>query len=405
MIKNNCYYYLLIAIVMASLECFSPTFIGASNFFFKLILYSLAVFFCILVSKSKSILDKKLLIAVIVFSFCQLMSAYNAYVFNGQEIVTSLIATMQGFGYILLIPLSKSKLTICQIEKLAKFFTICYLICSVLNRLSPYPLFGSADEGSDRGATRFRLLGIYWVIFFFLMKINRYAVENKKNDLYWIIASGMGILFSLTRQDIVVSFILGGMLYFVKTKIVKKLAFAIFTIVLINVVAPHIPVVNSLIEKSIEEKQAQSQYDNIRIVAAEFYTFEYPRNLQQSLFGVGVPSFGNSNYGNQMVKIQEVLKVFREDVGYCGFYFNYGLIATVIMIGLFLWVLYLKLPRQYIYLKYYSAAFLLLNIASSPCQSNVSILPFICALYVVIRLRYELKYKNDKRKNIVHGIK
>ena len=35
-----------------------------------------------------------------------------------------------------------------------------------------------------------------------------------------------GILLSLTRQDIVVSFILGGMLYFIRTKLVKKLLFA-----------------------------------------------------------------------------------------------------------------------------------------------------------------------------------
>ena len=43
---------------------------------------------------------------------------------------------------------------------------------------------------------------------------------------------------------------------------------------------PHVKVVNSLIEKSMEEKAAQSQYDNIRIVAADYYTLEYPRDIE-----------------------------------------------------------------------------------------------------------------------------
>lgn len=378
-LKNKCY-CLFVVLVMASLDFFSPTFLGASSLIYKFFLYSLACLFYVLVISHKNILDKRIIIAVVVLSLCQLISAYNACVFNGQDLDISLIATMQGFGYILLIPISKSKFSIRQIEKIAKFITCCYLFCSILNRLSPSPLFGSADEIVDRGAIRFRLLGIYWVIFFFLMSINRYAVENKRADLYWITASGLGILFSLTRQDIVVSFFLGGMLYFIRTKMFKKLVFASFAAIFLFLIVPHIQIINSLVEMSLEEKQ--TQYDNIRIVAAEYYTFEYPRNMQQCLFGVGVPSFGNSKYGNQMFKIQEYLKVYRDDVGYCGFYFNYGLIASCIMIGLFLWVLCLKIPINYIYLKYYSIAFLMLNIASAPCQSNASIIPFVSALYL-----------------------
>ena len=51
----------------------------------------------------------------------------------------SVIATMQGFAYLLLIPLTKSKLAIKDIEQIVDFFAICFLVCSVLNHLSSAP--------------------------------------------------------------------------------------------------------------------------------------------------------------------------------------------------------------------------------------------------------------------------
>lgn len=389
--RRSKYYGLLIAIALASLECFRPTFVTISTQVYKFLLYFLAAVFLILTFRKKSIANKIVSLSILLISFCQLMSAYNAYVFNGQALSVSIVATMQGFAYLLLIPLCKSKISISDIEQIVKIMTFLYLLCSVLNHLSPTPLFGTADEGVDRGATRFRLLGIYWTIFFFLMKINRYAIDGNKHDLYWILAIGLGILFSLTRQDIVVSFLLGGMLYFIRTRLVKKLLFACLAAFLFFCILPHMKVVNSLVEKSMEEKAAQSQYDNIRLVAADYYTFGYPRNTQQILFGVGVPSFGNSAYGNLFERTQETMKVFREDVGYCGFYYNYGIIATILVIVLFLSLLFIKLPDRYVYLKYYAGAFLLLNIASAPCQSNVSIVPFILGLYLSLKISHEQK--------------
>jgi len=394
--RKSKYYGLLIAISLASLECFEPTFINIPTQVYKFVLYILSLVFISLTLRNNSIESKGVSHFILAISVCQLISAYNAYAFNGQPLGISVMAAMQGFAYFLFIPLSKSNVSIRDLEQIVEIFAVCFLVCSVMNHISPFPLFGSADEGVDRGTTRFRLLGIYWAIFFFLMKINRYAIDGKRKDLYWILATGLGILFSLTRQDIAVSFLLGGMLYFIRTKLVKKLLFAGFAALLFFFVLPHVKIVNSLVEKSMEEKAAQSQYDNIRLVAADYYTFEYPRNIQQVLFGVGVPSFGNSDYGRSFERTQELLKVFREDVGYCGFYYNYGIIATCLLVVLFVRILALKLPDRYVYLKYYAGAFLLLNIASAPCQYNVSILPFMFGLCIAAKIRYVNQVKNNK---------
>ena len=65
------------------------------------------------------------------------------------------------------------------------------------------------------------------------------------------------------------------------------------------------------------------------------------------------------------------------------------------------WMLFLKLPDRYVYLKYYAGAFLLLNIASAPCQNNVSIIPFMLGLYLTVKVRYESACKKEKNKFLI----
>ena len=86
---------------------------------------------------------------------------------------------------------------------------------------------------------------------------------------------------------------------------------------------------------------------------------------------------------------------------FCGFYYNYGIIATSLLVMLFVWMLFLKLPDRYVYLKYYAGAFLLLNIASAPCQNNVSIIPFMLGLYLTVKVRYESACKKEKNKFLI----
>ena len=396
--KTKKLYILLSFIIAASLSCFRPNFISIPDTTYKFVTYFLTLLFICVTYRNNRVNDKFFTYSIVLLSLCQLLSAYNAFAFEGQSLGVSILATMQGFAYILFIPLSKSRINSDDIEKIVKVFAVGFLLCSLINRFSPITLFGSADEGSDRGATRFRIVGIYWAMFYLLMKVNHYALRRQRQNLYWIIAMGMAILSSLTRQDIVVSFLMAGLLFFQNVKPIKKIIFVGCLIFLVTVVLPRFTIYNSLVEKTMEEKDAQehANYDNIRIVAADYFLFEYPRNTQQVLFGVGVPSFGNSTYGDQFLRTQEFLKVFREDVGYCGFYYNYGLIATVLIILMFGRVLFLKLPDRYIYLKYYSGAFLLLNIASAPCLPNLSIIPFVISLY----LANLVKLSNRKSKQV-----
>lgn len=139
-------------------------------------------------------------------------------------------------------------------------------------------------------------------------------------------------------------------------------------------------------EKTEDDRNAQEQYDNIRIGAADFFLFECPLNTSQLFFGHGNPSFGNSAYGNRYEAFQSTTGIFREDVENCVFY-NHRLIATIILFLLFVGSLFGKIPDEYVYLKYFAGAFLILNIASAPSLANYNIIPFILSLAMIQKAR------------------
>lgn len=92
------------------------------------------------------------------------------------------------------------------------------------------------------------------------------------------------------RQNILASFLLAGLLFFLKAKASKKIAFISFVVVLFYFVLLQFKSYNSLLEKTEDDRNAQEQYDNIRIGAADFFLFECPLNTSQLFFGHGNPS-------------------------------------------------------------------------------------------------------------------
>ena len=206
-------YRWIIFIILSSLSFYIPVFIPEITLISKYLLYISVTFFLFYVSKRKTVgkrLYSKVIIAILL---CQLASAYNAYIFLDQPLVVGIIATFQGFGFIVYLGLVKSKLTLRYAEKVIRLFGILFIIVSIIDRI--YPLFGTWAMDTDRGGVRFRLLGLTWVVLCFLMAINKYleGVNRKRNRLLAVFCF-IAIVAAVTRQVIGVSLLLGGLLIF-----------------------------------------------------------------------------------------------------------------------------------------------------------------------------------------------
>lgn len=374
-------YRWIIFIILSSLSFYIPVFIPEITLISKYLLYISVTFFLFYVSKRKTVgkrLYSKVIIAILL---CQLASAYNAYIFLDQPLVVGIIATFQGFGFIVYLGLVKSKLTLRYAEKVIRLFGILFIIVSIIDRI--YPLFGTWAMDTDRGGVRFRLLGLTWVVLCFLMAINKYleGVNRKRNRLLAVFCF-IAIVAAVTRQVIGVSLLLGGLLIFRRLSLYKKIVFSSILVFSFFVVLPKISVFQKLTDTTTKQVSANSHKADIRVVAFYYLTFE-PRNVNQILFGMGIPSFGKSKYGNSFEYFSHSTGIYREDLGYSGFYYNHGLIALLLVIFLMLSSLRIPIPSDLQYLRYFMIAYILMNIASGQIEVNDCIIPFIYALFML----------------------
>lgn len=382
-------YRWIIFIILSSLSFYIPVFIPEITLISKYLLYISVTFFLFYVSKRKTVgkrLYSKVIIAILL---CQLASAYNAYIFLDQPLVVGIIATFQGFGFIVYLGLVKSKLTLRYAEKVIRLFGILFIIVSIIDRI--YPLFGTWAMDTDRGGVRFRLLGLTWVVLCFLMAINKYleGVNRKRNRLLAVFCF-IAIVAAVTRQVIGVSLLLGGLLIFRRLSLYKKIVFSSILVFSFFVVLPKISVFQKLTDTTTKQVSANSHKADIRVVAFYYLTFE-PRNVNQILFGMGIPSFGKSKYGNSFEYFSHSTGIYREDLGYSGFYYNHGLIALLLVIFLMLSSLRIPIPSDLQYLRYFMIAYILMNIASGQIEVNDCIIPFIYALFMLNVFRLEPK--------------
>lgn len=374
-------YRWIIFIILSSLSFYIPVFIPEITLISKYLLYISVTFFLFYVSKRKTVgkrLYSKVIIAILL---CQLASAYNAYIFLDQPLVVGIIATFQGFGFIVYLGLVKSKLTLRYAEKVIRLFGILFIIVSIIDRI--YPLFGTWAMDTDRGGVRFRLLGLTWVVLCFLMAINKYLEGvNRKRNRQLAVFCFIAIVAAVTRQVIGVSLLLGGLLIFRRLSLYKKIVFSSILVFSFFVVLPKISVFQKLTDTTTKQVSANSHKADIRVVAFYYLTFE-PRNVNQILFGMGIPSFGKSKYGNSFEYFSHSTGIYREDLGYSGFYYNHGLIALLLVIFLMLSSLRIPIPSNLQYLRYFMIAYILMNIASGQIEVNDCIIPFIYALFML----------------------
>lgn len=380
-------YRWIIFIILSSLSFYIPVFISEITLISKYLLYISVTFFLFYVSKRKTVgkcLYSKIIIAILL---CQLASAYNAYIFLDQPLIVGIIATFQGFGFIVYLGLVKSKLTLHYAEKVIRLFGILFIIVSIIDRI--YPLFGTWAMDTDRGGMRFRLLGLTWVVLCFLMAINKYleGVNRKGNRLFAFLCF-ITIVATVTRQVIGVSLLLGGLLIFRRLSLCKKIIFSGILVFSFFVILPRISLFQKLTSATTEQVSANTHKADIRVVAFYYLTLA-PRNINQVLFGMGIPSFGKSKYGNSFDYFSQITGIYREDLGYSGFYYNHGLIALLLVIFLMISSLMIPVPKHLQYLRYFMVAYILMNIASGQIEGNDNIIPFIYVLYMINAFRQE----------------
>lgn len=378
---------LFIFALLATVGFFNP--MGVLSDQVQKLLFYISVLFCFIVANNSNISLQRydyprksytvLLLGIII-------SIFMASAFHMQSFKTSIVATLPfifsfSFFYALM------KLNI-QSDKILKIYAIVCLLSSIVyftNLITfPNPVFGGEiDEDLSRGMQRIPVKFLEVFVLLLLYSINSWLIEKKKKWIYYIVILSVMIILSVTRQVILYAGVLSVIFIFKDISYFKKFLLCASIVIVVVYVLPLIPIYNEMVELSEMQAAENEDEDNIRIQAWRYYTDENQTNNVTRLFGNGVPSLGNSMWGQMFDSETEDNGCYYADVSWAGFYYLFGIFSTCALLILLIKAMMKKKKANKRYLTYWFAFMILYGIAAGPFVYFYQIFNLMIGLYLV----------------------
>lgn len=270
--------------------------------------------------------------------------------------------------------------------------TIIAGVCYFTNlSVAPRMLFGRPLLGEDlsRGIIRIPIVFIEVFPLMLFYAINKWMDTRKKKWLVYIVFVTVMIFMSVIRQLILLSAVLGLFFYFSQATWVKKALMIAGAALIVTVVLPRIPIYNAMMELSEQQGDDNEDEEDIRIQAWRFYTYEYQTNSLTYIFGNGLPSQGKSVWGKKFDSDIDATKCFYVDVGWAGFFWLFGGVATVALLILLLSAALKRKAQDLRYTSYWLVLVTLTSIASGIILYYFQIIQVCLCLYLVYKKESE----------------
>ena len=253
-----------------------------------------------------------------------------------QSATQTAVATLPYLSYGLYFALRKFDIDWRFFVRLSGAITVIAIITHLINlHYFPNILFGTPTEEYDteRGGLRLIIIGFNFIVLLFFIAASQ--IKHNKGGWWWIVfvVCYTMIIFSYTRQHIVVCTILGTII------IISKLRHATSRILLTLlicgsalVILPKVKIYQSLLTLTIEQSDYNELHnrENVRIMAAKYYGWEGFDNTSNRLFGHGVPSY-RSQWGTDVKNMSDLEHMYMADVGWFGLNWQFGIFAVLAM--------------------------------------------------------------------------
>lgn len=355
--KDRLYVVFITLLIPFSLKFFDASFISASILNYSFILFiwltiflSIPYFFQI-----KSVFS----IPIYLIFFSILFSMVMAYYSWDQNFYHSFIETTQYMIWPLFFFMRYHNIPVKTLEKIILSFGLAYALLFFFQYLNQgvvlfgRPLYG--DEWTeDRGVIRIIFPGAGIFILSLFISINK-LTSSKNHRLFWVLFSSLGIIIpvmQVTRQFIV-GVLLMYLIHLLKSvSIPKKVAIiSLFVLGVGLAINADIPMVEGVIEAQERDSSLGKKY--IRVLAGEYFLYDYSPNEISGVFGNGAPYWGISSYGKFNEKLGDERGYYLSDVGIIAVYAMFGIFSILGFIMIWLISFFIPLPSEYQYAKYY----------------------------------------------------
>lgn len=318
------------------------------------------------------------------------ISIIMASAFHSQSLKVSVITTLPYlFAYSFFFALMKLDVPRQSIIKsyfvLAAISTVVYFcnVATLPNNIFGEPIISLSSE--DRGIIRIPVVFIEFLPMLAFYCVNRWLIDKKKKWFFIYAWIAVMIVLSVIRQVIALTLVLS--LLFVMQKMswkIKALTAAAVVAAVIWVL-PLIPIYSAMIELSEKQSEENEDEENIRIQAWRYYTYENQTNALSPILGNGMPSFGNSRWGIQFDSETYENKCFAADVGWAGFFWYFGAIATAALVYILMSAALKKKRQEDHYLTYWLIFVMITSFASGPPVYYWQIIDIVMCLYLVYK--------------------
>jgi len=258
-----------------------------------------------------------------------LISMFSAYFTWGQSFLRTLITQRYIYSFILLPAILYIQPNESDIIKALKWISIGTILVWFINAFNP--TFVSVDEDSiqleknhefDIGSY---VSGIYFVVLFLYYKIQEYLNKFSWNSF---LKAAILLVFLVLYQNR--SLLIGVIPVFIYSLLKFKSKYKIFWIFLIpTILISGIIYSWSIWESLVDATQNQlndTEYPRWR--ALNYFFNDYSPNWFCLIFGNGMPSIGNSDFGNLMEDNIDN-GIYASDLGMIGMWTIYGLIPLI----------------------------------------------------------------------------
>ncbi len=282
-----------------------------------------------------------------------------AYYSWDQSFFFSLVETSQYMIWPLFFFMRYHDISIKSLEKVILFYGLAYALLFFFQYLNQgvvlfgRPLYG--DEWTeDRGVIRIIFPGAGIFILALFISITKLTTTSTYR-WFWIGFTLLGVIIpvmQVTRQFI------AGVLLIYLFHLVKSVSISKKIIILLIFIAgvgiainAEIPMVEGVIEA--QERDSGLGKDYIRVLAGQYFLYDYSPNDYSVVFGNGAPYWGISYYGKFNEKIADERGYYLSDVGIIAVYAMFGIFAIIGFVIIWAKSFFIPLPPQYQYARYY----------------------------------------------------
>lgn len=376
--------WLYFLVIISSIGTYIPNYLGIeiSVVAAKGISVVTLIVFFIFVSKKANIKYKRSYDGSFLIILCSLFySILMCVAYHDSDFLSCMVATSMYIIWALYFIIKKvevDKEDVNEMITILGYVNIFVILSSFITL--PTPLFGSFEIDTDRGGMRIRSGDVDWVILFMCFSLFQIGKDKSYKYVLNVALCFITVLSTVTRQTIFICFLLI-LLYVIKhAKIkVKFLGVVLLAISLIFVLRTE--VAQNIIDMTIKQHEISLyQEDDVRFEDIKFFAVTGQKNVLTHLFGNGVWSTNNSEFGKEMQKKNHITV----DVGYFGYYYHFGLISLMALLLLLIRLIFKKNSYENRFLNFFFFAYALKSIVGGSILYPNEILIFI------IMVRYSM---------------